>query len=133
MADNGRLTSNLGTGDNCNAVSLRCVLVQLHRIVQIRKNTCIGSLAADNVAVCGLHILGDVACKEIHHLTLVRTILHVLGNGDNVQTIVPSLLNAELGRNATIREDSVVVQVSLVDVEATHLRQHHLHALTALA
>ena len=133
MTDNGRLACNLGTGDNSDAVSLSSILIQLYGVVQIRENTCIGSLATDNVAVCGLHILGNITCKEVHHLALIRTILHVLGNGNNVQTVVPSLLNTELRRYTTVRKDCVVVQIGLVDIEATYLRQNHLHALTALA
>ena len=124
---------NLNTGDDGESVTLGSSLSQTYGIVQIRLDTVlVGLTRTDDIGVGSLCTFGKKIIQEINHLLLVGAVLQVLGDSQHIQTLQPSLLNTELGRNATVREDRVGVKVGLKDRVSIHLRKDNLAALTRL-
>ena len=124
-----RFAGDFGAGNDRNAVVFRRLLRQFHGEIQIGLDAAFVGRFVDYAVVDGLRTFGDVPFQEIEHLAFVTAVLHVFGDRQYVQTVVPRFADAEFGRAVAVRIDRMGVQVGFVDGVAVYLGQHELGAL----
>ena len=119
---------NLHTRHNGYAITLGGLLGKACGEIQIDLNATLLGAFVQQIGIHSLGALGQVTTQEVNHLLLIVAVLGVLGDSDSIQAIEPRLLHTILGCNVGIGEDGVGVQVGLIDVQPTHLRQDNLVA-----
>ena len=130
LARSARVTPNLGTtnrhnrnlllGDDMECLLVTCIEVRQHRsiLILLVTRTCVRVGIRLTVLV--------VWRKGLQHKLLVGTNFEVVGNSNDIQTIVPSLTNTLTRSNLTVRIDGVNMEIGLVGVVAFNLRQDNL-------
>ena len=129
MTDVNRLARDLGTLDKGELrVVLCCLLCQLEREVQVRYDaTLIGVNATRATSVDrveALLLIWSIGLQEFEHIALLTTSLDVVGEGHNVESVNPSLLNTLGRRNLAIRVERVYVQIGSVAVQTINRREY---------
>ena len=130
VAVSDRFAGDFSAGNDRDAVFRGRLLRQLHREVQVGLDALFVGGFPDDVVVEGFGAFGDIAFQEMQHLAFVAAVLHVVGDRQHVQTVVPGFAHAEFGRAVAVRIDRVGVQVGLVDRVAVHLGQYEFRALS---
>ena len=121
--------SDLNTRNNGQSVALCGLACQLDGQIQIRGDTMLVGRLVDNAMILSLSPFGEDSAQRLNHISLVATILDVLGDSQHVQTVIPRLAHTKFGRAVAVRVDRVGVQIGLVDRIAIDLGQHKLDTL----
>ena len=126
VTDRVLLTRNLNARNNQHIEALAILLRLLPRDIQIdHKASIVGRIARHQ----GVDWLGQslvVTLGSLQELRLVGAVLHMVGNCDNIHTIVVGLLNSSTRRKMSIGVDGMGMQIGLVDSVAVHFREMQL-------
>ena len=124
-----RFAGDFRARNDRDAVLRGRLLRQLYREVQVGPDSLLVGRFGDDVVIDRFGAFRNVTFEEVEHLALVAAVLHVFGDGQHVQTVVPRFADAEFGRAVAVRVDRMGVQVGLVDGVAAHFGQYELDAL----
>ena len=84
---------------------------------------------SDQIVVDGLCPFGDISFEEVEHFPLEAAVLHMIGNGQDIESVVPGLTNTEFGGTVAVGIDRMGMEIGLVDVVSVDLRQNELGPL----
>ena len=105
--------------------SLAAYIIKVDHDLALLKRTVVNPMID-----CALILIRHIFIQILHKFLLKRSVLDVICDGNDIQSVIPCLIHTERRDDITIRMDRVCMKISLINIVTVHLRQDYFRAET---